>query len=181
MRSLPLTLCTGLLSLAALTPVAHAADGGSVSLTPSSPAAGAEVALRVSGCAGRTATATSVAFVAEARLTGAGGTLAGETRVRASIEPGSYDVKIACADFAVKGRIVVVSGGSAADPTRHPASLASPTAPVQAGGGGTAHLAATDDRPAGPGTGHTVIGLILAAAAAVAVGLRSTRRSRGTD
>ncbi|MFF5086859.1 hypothetical protein [Streptomyces niveus] len=55
---------------------------------------------------------------------------------------------------------------------------ASPVAPVRAGGGGrtsTTDMAA--DR-AGPSTPHTVIGLVLAGVAAVAVAVRSARRKR---
>lgn len=175
MGSLRLTLCTAVLAVAAFTPLAQAADGGSVSVTPSSPAPGADLTLRVTGCAGRTATAASAAFVADARLTGAGGSLAGETRVRSTIRPGSYDVKITCADFEVKGRITVVGDKSTTAP-------ASPAAPVNAGGGWTAtHLSAMQPRATGPGTGHAVTGLVLAGVAAVAVVLRSSRRSRGTD
>lgn len=180
MGSLRLTLCGAVLSVAALTPVAHAADGGSVSVTPSTPAPGADLTLRVRGCAGKTATAASAAFVADARLTGSGGSLAGETRVRSSIEPGPYDVKITCADFEVKGRITVAAKGSTTAPT--PTTPASPAAPVDAGGGWTAtHLSAMQPRATGPGTGHAVTGLVLAGVAAVAVVLRSSRRSRGTD
>ncbi|MEV8412996.1 hypothetical protein AB0P45_05165 [Streptomyces niveus] len=57
-------------------------------------------------------------------------------------------------------------------------SSASPVAPVRAGGGGrtsTTDMAA--DR-AGPSTPHTVIGLVLAGVAAVAVAVRSARRKR---
>ncbi|MFE2939027.1 hypothetical protein ACFXKG_08200 [Streptomyces sp. NPDC059255] len=75
-----------------------------------------------------------------------------------------------------------------------------PWAPVRAGGGGTAQLAAdaqpaADTRPAdarpagrseehepagtaGPGTSHAVIGLVLTGVAAVAVAFRSVRRQR---
>ncbi|MCD7444166.1 hypothetical protein K4B79_38910 [Streptomyces lincolnensis] len=199
MGSLRLTLCATALTVtaftpaaliqAALTPAAHAADGGSVSVTPSSPAPGAEVALRVSGCTGRTATAASAAFVADARLTGGGadGTLAGQTQVRSSIEPGSYDVKITCVDFEVKGTITVGTDkpGKQNEPRPNaPTTPASPIAPVLAGGGGTARLAAADTadaRPTGPGTGHTVTGLVLAGVAALAVVLLGSRRSRRTD
>ncbi|MEV6398890.1 hypothetical protein AB0M39_29590 [Streptomyces sp. NPDC051907] len=56
---------------------------------------------------------------------------------------------------------------------------ASPVAPVRAGGGGAAPLAAQPAaEDAGPGTPHTVIGLVLAGVAAVAVALRSARRRR---
>jgi hypothetical protein len=186
MGSLRLTLCATVLAVTALTPAAHAADGGSVSVTPSSPAPGAEVALRVSGCTGRTATAASAAFVADARLTGADGTLAGQTQVRSSIEPGSYDVKITCVDFEVKGTITVGTGkqGKPGETDEgRPTAPASPVAPVHAGGGGTARLAAADTadaRPTGPGTGHAVTGLVLAGVAALAVVLLGSRRSRRT-
>ncbi|WP_329228169.1 hypothetical protein [Streptomyces canus] len=178
MGSARLTLCTAVLAVAAFAPAAQAADGGSVSVTPSSPAAGADLTLRVTGCAGRTATAASAAFVADARLTGADGSLAGETRVRSSIEPGPYDVKITCADFQVNGRITVVAAQGA---TATATALATPVAPVNAGGGWTAtHLSAMEPQPTGPGTGQTVTGLVLAGVAAVAVVLRRSRRSRGT-
>ncbi|WP_053853156.1 hypothetical protein [Streptomyces sp. NRRL B-24085] len=172
MGSLRLTLCTAVLAAVAFAPPAQAADGGSVSVTPSIPAAGTDLALRVTGCAGKTATAASAAFVANARLTGVGGSLAGETRVRSSIEPGPYEVRITCADSEVRGRITVAAatGGSAP---------ASPAAPVDAGGGWTAtHLSAMEPHAAGPGTGHAVTGLVLAGVAAVAVVLRRSRRSR---
>ncbi|KQW12948.1 hypothetical protein [Streptomyces sp. Root369] len=184
MGSLRLTLCTAVLAVAAFAPAARAADGGSVSVTPSSPAAGADLTLRVTGCAGRTATAASAAFVADARLTGADGSLTGETRVRSSIEPGPYDVQITCADFQVKGRITVVAAKGAdatATATATATALATPVAPVNAGGGWTAtHLSAMEPQPTGPGTGQTVTGLVLAGVAAVAVVLRRSRRSRGT-
>ncbi|MFF7936434.1 hypothetical protein [Streptomyces sp. NPDC007940] len=177
MGSTRLTLCTAVLAVAAFAPAAQAADGGSVSVTPSTPAAGADLALRVTGCAGKTATAASAAFVADARLTGSGGSLAGETRVRSSIEPGSYDVKITCADFQVKGRITVVAAKG-----DHATAPATPAAPVNAGGGWTAtHLSGMEPHATGPGTGHAVTGLVLAGVAAVAVVLRRSRRSRGTD
>ncbi|KOU66436.1 membrane protein [Streptomyces sp. MMG1533] len=185
MRSIRLTLCTGLMLGTALTPAAYAADGGGIAVTPSSPAPGTDIALRVSGCTAATATAVSAAFVAEARLTGADGTLIGETRIRTSLRAGSYDVKVTCGGTDRTAALTVVEKSSQSGrPTPEPTAPASPVAPVHAGGGGTAHLAAVntaeETRPAGPGTGHAVIGLILAAAAAVAVVLRSTRRSRGT-
>lgn len=72
-------------------------------------------------------------------------------------------------------------------PTPPPRPHESPVAPVKAGGGGTAVLAApvstVDAHDAGPSTSQTVIGLLLAGAAAVAAALRSARRRRrtGTD
>lgn len=72
MGSLKVTLCAGVaVVLATLTPTAYAADGGGVTVTPASPAPGADVALRISGCAGTTGSAASAAFVADAKLVGA--------------------------------------------------------------------------------------------------------------
>jgi hypothetical protein len=50
----------------------------------------------VTDCAGRTAVAASAAFVADARLTVTDGELAGESRVRSTLEAGTYTVKITC-------------------------------------------------------------------------------------
>jgi hypothetical protein len=173
MGSLRLTFCTTLLAVTALTtPAAHAADGAAVAVTPSSPAPGTDIAQRVSGCADRTGTAVSAAFVADVRLTGAGGTLVGETRVRTELRAGSYDVQVTCGDMSHKAAVTVVQ-----EPSPH----TSPVAPVQAGGGGTAHLGAVDARTAGPGTAQAVTGLVLAGVAAAAVVLRRVRRNRGTD
>lgn len=174
MGSLRLTLCGGLLVVtAALAPAAaaaYAADGDGLSVTPSSPTPGTDIALRVTGCADRTGTATSAAFVAEVRLTGAGGgTLVGETRVRSEMKVGSYDVHVTCGGEARKGALTVV------DKAARPSPYASPVAPVHAGGGGTATPVAAS---AGPGTAHTVTGLVLAGVAAVAVLLRGSRRRR---
>ncbi|MEU5597324.1 hypothetical protein [Streptomyces sp. NPDC020298] len=145
-------------------------------MAPSSPAPGTDVTLRVSGCSGATGTAVSDAFVANARLTGADGTVTGETRIRTSLKPGSHGVRVTCADHVVGGSITV----GPARASGQPAAPASPVAPVHAGGGGTARLASAEARPAAPGTAHAVTGLVLAGIASVAVGLLGARRSRGT-
>ncbi|WP_129308970.1 hypothetical protein [Streptomyces sp. L2] len=192
MGSLRLTLCTGLLVAAALTPAAYAADAGrDVSVTPASPAPGADVTLQVRGCSGRQGTAASAVFVSDARLTGTQGTLAGDTRVRSTARPGAYDVQITCADYVIKGKITVVakaargnSGHSTVPapaaptvPSAPSAAPASPVAPVDAGGGG-AYFATVDTSSTGPGTGQAVTGLVLAAVAAVSVALLGARRRR---
>ncbi|MFJ8631691.1 hypothetical protein [Streptomyces sp. NPDC093568] len=181
MGSLRVTLCAAAaLGVAVLTPTAHASDGG-VSLSPSAPRPGGDITLRVGGCPQRTATAVSEAFVADARLTVvADGTLAGESRVRSTAKAGTYDVKVACGQKSRTAAVTVVRKG-AEQSVRHgpePSAPASPVAPVRAGGGGTTKLAMVDARAAGPGTAHTVTGLILAGVAATAVALRSARRSR---
>ncbi|RPF33780.1 hypothetical protein [Streptomyces sp. TLI_185] len=182
MGSLRLTLCTGVLAVCALTPPVYAADtsGAGISVSPSSPAPGTDVALRVTGCSAKTASAASRAFVADVRLAAADGTFTGNTRVRASAEPGSYDVKVTCAGSVTTAKITVVpQSQSQSQPASH--LPASPVAPVHAGGGGTAHFATVDVREAGPGTGQEVTGLVLVGAAVAAVALLSARRSRGTD
>ncbi|CAL9455433.1 hypothetical protein [Streptomyces sp. enrichment culture] len=160
MGSLGVTLCTAVLALTALTTPAVAADPG-VSIRPQAPAPGGEVSLKLTGCPARTGTAASPAFVSEARLTGSEGTLTGETKVRSGAAPGSYDMTITCGDFRGKGSITVAA---------EPSAPSSPIAPVRAGGGGAAdRLAAVDARTTGPGTAHTITGLLLAGAAALAV------------
>ncbi|MEV4443883.1 hypothetical protein [Streptomyces mirabilis] len=189
-----LTLCAGAVLAAAFTPAAYAADGG-VSVSPVSPAPGSDVQLRALGCTGTTGTAVSTAFVADARLTGQGGVLVGDTRVRSSATPGAYEVKVSCdgRQDRVTGTVTVTAPGgptslrsALAVPTALtsalaiPNGLASPIAPVHAGGGGTAHFASVDARSSSPGTKHAVIGLVLASAAAVAVAVRSARRGHDT-
>ncbi|MGX1562031.1 hypothetical protein [Streptomyces sp. NPDC055506] len=238
MGSLRFTLCTSVLVAAALTPTAFAADPGGVSVTPATPAPGGDVALRVTGCAARTAVAASTAFVADAPLTVTGGELVGESRVPSTLRAGTYTVKISCggaertSTFTVResresrespesagpsapgvvatgaagqppapgtgGRQPLPEGGKPSpesepelDPgleeegrssaTRRPGAHASPVAPVEAGGGGAAHLVAAEDGGAGPGAAQGVIGLVLAGVAAVAVARDSVRRKRGTD
>ncbi|WP_328504969.1 hypothetical protein OG828_30980 [Streptomyces sp. NBC_00457] len=202
MGPLKVTLCAGAAIFAALTPAAHAADGGGLSVTPASPAPGTDIALRTTGCSTTTATAASPAFVADARLTGPGGTLVGETRVSSSVRAGTYDVRVSCGGGQTRGALTVVAKTPLKTPPKaqpdmpsetqpsaphHPtAPASSPVAPVQAGGGGAARLGAEAEADAeadeaGPGTGHAVTGLVLAGVAAVAVALRGARRSRGTD
>ncbi|MFG3011282.1 hypothetical protein ACGFZB_12630 [Streptomyces cinerochromogenes] len=184
MGSLRLTFCTGLLAVAAgaaVAPAAHAADGGAVTVTPATPAPGDDITLRISGCTGEQGTAASAAFVADAQLTGAQGSLTGETRVRSALAPGAYTVKISCAGSVRTGTITVTEAGGAglpAEPMEPPVEAASPVAPVPAGGGATAHFATVATSGSGPDTGQAVTGLTLAGVAAVAVGLRA-RRSRG--
>ncbi|AMW10701.1 hypothetical protein A4E84_15010 [Streptomyces qaidamensis] len=97
MGFLRVTVCTSVLAVVALAPSAYAADEGSVSVTPAAPAPGTDVTLRLTGCAQRTAVAASAAFVADARLTVTGAReLAGESRVRSTIEAGPYAVRITC-------------------------------------------------------------------------------------
>ncbi|MEU5537098.1 hypothetical protein [Streptomyces sp. NPDC020362] len=192
MGSLRLTLCAGLLAATALGPAAYAADGGQgFSVTPASPAPGTDVALRVRGCTGSQGSAASSAFVADAALTGTQGALSGETRVRSSVAPGVYDVRITCAGTVLTSRITVAGKDSGQTGVTdlfsrfgqfgRATSSPSPVAPVEAGGGGTAHFATVAGSESGPDTVQAVTGLALAGTAAAAVGLLRARRSRGTE
>ncbi|MGP2441088.1 hypothetical protein [Streptomyces sp. JW3] len=195
MGSLKATLCAGTALLAALTPAtAYAADTDGVLVTPAAPAPGTDVTLRAPDCTEKTAVAVSAAFESDVRLSLASsdGALVGAGRVRTSVTAGAYVVKVRCGSQQREGRLTVGDRGDRPDEGRTPTPAhASPVAPVDAGGGGAARLAATDAgtahdpqgeaRPDGPGTAHAVIGLVLAGVAAVAVALRSARRSRGTD
>ncbi|WP_425833327.1 hypothetical protein [Streptomyces fractus] len=164
---------------------AQAADGGAaITFTPRAAPAGTDVDLRVSGCDGTTGSASSAAFVAPARLAPSADdpTLFAEARVKSSAAPDAYRVSVTCdgVDGKVTGTLTVL--GPDASPTP------SPTALVHAGGGGTAAhrqaLAVHQDPAAapseGPGTRHALIGLGLAAIAAVSVAVRSVRRRRPT-
>ncbi|MCQ4211981.1 MULTISPECIES: hypothetical protein [Streptomyces] len=186
MRAGPLALrAAGAAAVLMTLPVtaAQAADsGGSVTVSPYAVPPGTEVDLRVSGCKGTTGRAYSDAFVSPGVLAPSADqpTLFAEARVKSSVAPGNYEIKVTCdgIDGKVKGTVRVLDNRATPTPT--------PTAPVHAGGGGAAaELAAAHTRPAaapseGPGTRHAVIGLVLAAIAAVAVAFRSVRRRRSS-
>ncbi|MFE9772973.1 hypothetical protein ACFYOV_15055 [Streptomyces sp. NPDC005931] len=183
MGSLRFTLCTTVLAAAALAPAAYAADDGGISVTPTAPAPGTDVTLKVAECTERTAVAVSAAFVSEVRLTVADGVLVGESRVRSSLTAGVYDVKVNCGEKERKGLITVAPAHHRPGNTTEPPTgrdTPSPVAPVAAGGGGTARLSATDTDEEGPGTGQVVTGLLLASVAGAAVVRGRVRRSRGT-
>ncbi|GAA4295160.1 hypothetical protein GCM10023086_07950 [Streptomyces venetus] len=108
MGSLRVTVCTSVLAVAALTPAASAADPGGVSVIPAFPTPGSDVTLRVAHCAERTAVAASAAFVADARLvTIAEGELVGESRVRSTLVPGTYTVRVTCGGAERTGTFTV--------------------------------------------------------------------------
>ncbi|MGK5529410.1 hypothetical protein [Streptomyces sp. URMC 129] len=159
--SLKLVLCAGAVTLAAAagSGPAFAEDGvaetpgtpgatetAQVRVEPVSPRPGDDVELRVPGCSGESGTARSAVFAAEARLTPApdGGGLFGEARVSAAVEPGVHAIEVACdgEEAKISGRLVITG----TDPTPTGAEThhgaqphdAGPTAPVRAGGGGTA-------------------------------------------
>lgn len=144
-------------------------------VVPAVAAPGGDVDVRVEGCAGPGGTVRSEVFVADAELSGrtggAGGALRGGTTVRSGTAAGTYPLSVVCdgRDHRDAGRVRV-------DPAPQPG----PHASARAGGGSAA--APIADAPSvaeqGPGTRHTVVGLVLAAAAAVAVAVRSARRRR---
>ncbi|OKK07683.1 hypothetical protein AMK26_00890 [Streptomyces sp. CB03234] len=147
-------------------------------VVPATTKPGGDVDIQVHGCKGKHGSVRSKAFVADAELSGRqgkGGPLYGDTTVKSRLDSGSYPLTVHCdgRDHHDAGTVHV---------THHPAP--SPVAPVRAGGGGTAVLAADAPRGGteeqGPSTPHTVIGLVLAGVAAVAVAFRSTRRRRRT-
>ncbi|MDQ0748716.1 hypothetical protein QF034_002947 [Streptomyces africanus] len=138
MGSLRVTVCTSVLVAAALTPAAYAADAGGVSVTPATPAPGSDVTLRVADCAERTAVARSAAFVADARLTVTDGELVGESRVRSTLDAGTYAVKVTCGDAERAGTFTVREG----EGRRRSASGTDEPSPVSGTGG----------RPPAPGT-----------------------------
>lgn len=193
MRFRQVTLCAAVAAAAALMPVsaatAESEPHGSVTVTPSTIAPGGEVDLRVGVCGGRQAVGTSEAFVAQANFApAADGGLFAQARIRSDAQARDYDIWVNCKDSAgqARGRVTVVQGGNRHDGRDgrdgDHSDRPTPHAPVHAGGGGTSRLAA-DQRATeqGPGTKHAVIGLALAAVAALAVAGRGVRRRRRSD
>ncbi|WP_309057736.1 hypothetical protein [Streptomyces sp.] len=207
MRSGPIALgAAGAALVLTLTPMAGAAqahDGVRVTVTPATAAPGADVDVRVEGCRGTTGAARSQAFVADAELTGRDRgkvPLAGGATVKSGLRDGTYKVGVTCDghDHPDAGVLRVGSARPPHDPAHRPPAHVptheaaprpshhvTPVAPVRAGGGGTAAFAA----PAAPGmaqtadgsglgTPYTLLGLGMAAVAAVAVAFRSARRHR---
>ncbi|GHA70478.1 hypothetical protein ACIQRS_11935 [Streptomyces termitum] len=190
MRSCPIALSAAGAALAlVLAPTAGTAfahDGVQVTITPSTAAPDTDVDVRAQGCSGTTGAARSQAFVREAALTGRDGDypLYGGATLRSDIEDGTYKVSVSCDGHDHNDIGTVTVRRHHQRPTHRPV----PIAPVRAGGGGTAAFAA----PAAPGvaqtagegglgTPYTLLGLGMAAVAAVAVARRSSRRRGEAD
>ncbi|MFI1797102.1 hypothetical protein ACH427_07030 [Streptomyces sp. NPDC020379] len=153
-------LCGALAAVAVCAAPACAQDApvtrpGAVSLAPVTGTPGSRVQLRVAGCATDKATATSPAFVTDARLAKDATGMLAETTLRSTAAPGTYAVKVRCdgRDGTAEGRLTVVAPQGARSPEHtgraaHRPPAASPVAPVPAGGGGTAAAA---DPPGAPG------------------------------
>ncbi|WP_030241473.1 MULTISPECIES: hypothetical protein [unclassified Streptomyces] len=156
MGSLKVTVCSGVLvavagGAAALAPAAYAGEAGSVSVIPASPAPGSDVTLRVTGCAERTAVAASTAFVADARLTVTDAGLTGDSRVRSTLEPGTYAVKVTCGAAERTGTFTVRAGEGR--PRAGTAPGASGQPPAHGTAGRSSAPGAEAGQPPAPGTG----------------------------
>ncbi|WP_432095965.1 hypothetical protein [Streptomyces sp. bgisy100] len=141
----------------------HAAGAEQLRLSPAVVAAGAEVEVKVEGCRGTKVMARSEVFVEDAELSaeeGGGGHHAA-AKVKSTTEPGRYKVRCDCGGEA---ELTVVGEGE------------TPSAPVQAGGGGTAGLASEDED--GPGAVQILVGAGLASAAGLAVAGIALHRRR---
>jgi hypothetical protein len=110
------------------TGVARAGDAVRVTVTPAGIAPGRELRIRVEGCAGPRATATSKAFVADAELAGRdhGRTspLSGGATIRSSAAARRYEIDVSCdgRGSSGSGSFRVVAGRKPAHPAR-PAHL----------------------------------------------------------
>lgn len=154
-------------------------SSGSVKITPSKVHAGGQVNIRVDSCDGDKGIARSEAFISSVALKSAADeSLTGDASVRSAIDPGRYTVLVDCYDKTgnlkrsiAEGRFVVIPGGGN---THHPPGR--PTAPVKAGGGGTA------ERNAG-GSSSLTVGLagaaVLGLAGAAVLRRRSVARHGG--
>ncbi|MFF0423723.1 MULTISPECIES: hypothetical protein [unclassified Streptomyces] len=202
MRSGPIALrAAGAALVLVLAPAAggaYAHDGVKATVTPSTAAPGADVDVRVQGCKGTTGAAKSKAFVADAELTGrdgGGNPLFGDTTLRSGLLDGTYEIGVTCDghDHPDAGTVRVrhrqePTRRPTHEPTHQPTHHPSPVAPVRAGGGGAAAFAAPvapgvaqTTSESGLGTPYTLLGLGMAALAAVSVAFRSARRRPGGD
>ncbi|NJQ07946.1 hypothetical protein [Streptomyces lonarensis] len=151
-----------------------------VRLSPLTPRPGDDVEVRVTGCAKHhEATAHSEAFVAEVPLGRSDGGLFGEGRVSSSIAPGVYPVDVSCdgRERAGAAKLVVV-----AHDKDHGDRPSRPTAPVPAGGGGTAedeHLAGAGAPAAGSEVAAPFGVTLLAGGLLVGAVVLAARRRRG--
>ncbi|MCZ0979739.1 hypothetical protein O1L60_13780 [Streptomyces diastatochromogenes] len=170
-------------------------------VTPSTAPPGADVDVRVQGCKGTTGAAKSKAFVADAELTGrdgGGNPLFGDTTLRSGLLDGTYKIGVVCDghDHPDAGTVRV---RHQQEPTRRrrtnrrasrPTGRRTTPAPWprcgpagrdrgfrRAGGPGVAQTTSES----GLGTPYTLLGLGMAALAAVAVAFRSARRRAGGD
>ncbi|MFI0741680.1 hypothetical protein ACH4PU_26940 [Streptomyces sp. NPDC021100] len=161
-----------------------------VDIVPLTAKPGADVRVRVSGCTGERATAVSEAFVTDAKLTrDTTGHLADAT-VRSTTAAGTYPVRISCdgRDGVAEGQLIVLPeagaaslvdghdghdgrGPAAGGHDGHDGFVAQerapehdhgvPVAPVPAGGGGTAPVAASGT-PSTPGLVVGGVGVLIA-------------------
>ena len=190
-RSARVPYSVGLLTLAAVlagtAPAAAAPEyeepgpaTGSVKITPSKVHAGGQINIRVDSCDGDKGIARSEAFISSVALkSAADDSLTGDASVRAALDPGKYTVLVDCYDKTgnlkrsiAEGQFLVIPGG---DKSHHPP--VKPTAPVKAGGGGTASdsTGASSSLPFGL-AGAAVLGL-----AGAAVLRRRTAARHGGD
>lgn len=143
---------------------AHSSASGTVDITPGKAWPGAVISLHVkSACsAANRAKASAEVFVNTVTLAppadGQDG-LVSDASIRSDVAPGTYAVSVECDgnSHAAEGTVVIINNVNP-EPVW-------PTAPVPAGGGGTAQLAA-GPAEAGPGTNS-----VLAAGGAAAVTL----------
>ncbi|MEU0124477.1 hypothetical protein ABZ114_22805 [Streptomyces albidoflavus] len=146
---------------------------GRVTVSPSTVSPGGEVTLRVDICRGKEAVGFSEAFAGDAWFGPSAdrGELYAEARIRSDAQPRQYEIKVDCKDKEnrhARGTVTVVHHKQR------------PHAPVSAGGGGTAEVAAEADSD-GPGTSQAVIGGALVSAAVLAFASHRVRRGRRTD
>ncbi|MFD4988011.1 hypothetical protein [Streptomyces sp. NPDC058374] len=180
-RAAALAAALTLTPLAASTAVAgdeenhgHHHKPGRVTVSPSTVSPGGEVTLRVDNCRGREAVGLSEAFAGDAWFSPSAdrGELYAEARIRSDAQPRQYEIKVDCKDKEnrhAKGTVTVVHH------KQHP------HAPVSAGGGGTAEVAAEASGNEGPGASQAVIGGALVSAAVLAFASHRLRRGRRTD
>ncbi|WP_102916818.1 hypothetical protein [Streptomyces eurocidicus] len=122
---------------------------GTIEMTPVTSHPGAQVQLRLAGCGGDRATATSEAFVSDARLRGDSAGLFARATVRSTVAPGTYAVRIDCVghDAAAEGRLTIVDAN---EPLPDPPGART----VSTGAGAGAVAGAASGAPSGDRAGR---------------------------
>ncbi|MFE0047836.1 hypothetical protein [Streptomyces albireticuli] len=125
---------------------------GTIEMTPVTSHPGAQVQLRLAGCASDRATATSEAFVADARLNKDSAGLFAEAAVRSTVAPGTYAVRVDCDghDAVAEGRLTIVDANEPLPERPDNRALNTEAGAGYTAGPGSAH----DDRAAHPAQGE---------------------------
>ncbi|MFF1922699.1 hypothetical protein ACFVW8_19280 [Streptomyces sp. NPDC058221] len=145
-------LAAAALGLSAAAPSAYGDEPGSLEISPASAAPGATVMVNTSACGGDTAATGDASSLDASRFALAPATLkevlAGSFRVPGNVEPGPYNIDVACENGKeATGEIEVKAAGTAGKDSTDPAGAAGKDSTDPAGTAGRDDDAGTDTLP----------------------------------